>query len=149
MARSAGLFLVKLSNSEEPLFLLLQASKHPHHWSPPKGHIDPGESDLEAAIRETEEETSYKRETFEIMENSMDQISYLITESVAHPEDVGKMKTAVYWLARMSDEASNVQISSEHTNMKWVTLEEAHEKLTLPGMSDLLKKYAKLLQERH
>ncbi len=37
-------------------YLLMQTSYGAHHWTPPKGHVDPGENDYEAAVRETKEE---------------------------------------------------------------------------------------------
>ena len=30
--------------SSEPEWLLLQTSYGEHHWTPPKGHLDPGEA---------------------------------------------------------------------------------------------------------
>ena len=37
--------------------LILVVSQHGNSWSLPKGHVDPGEDELAAAIRETEEES--------------------------------------------------------------------------------------------
>jgi bis(5'-nucleosidyl)-tetraphosphatase len=39
-------------------FLLMQ---HRDRWDLPKGHVDPGESDIECALREMEEETGIPR----------------------------------------------------------------------------------------
>lgn len=38
-------------------FLLMQ---HPRRWDLPKGHVDPGETELECALRELEEETAIR-----------------------------------------------------------------------------------------
>ena len=38
----------------DPSFLLM---KHPKRWDLPKGHVDPGESEVETALRELHEET--------------------------------------------------------------------------------------------
>ena len=35
-------------------------------WSFPKGHVDPGESDYETALRETVEESGFSREILKI-----------------------------------------------------------------------------------
>ena len=40
--------------SDHVSFLLL---KHPNRWDLPKGHVDPGETNKECALRELEEET--------------------------------------------------------------------------------------------
>ena len=50
--RSCGFLIVTGDPIES--FLLM---KHPNRWDLPKGHVDPGESDLECALRELEEET--------------------------------------------------------------------------------------------
>ena len=44
-------------------FLLM---KHPHRWDLPKGHMDPGESELQCALRELEEETGIAAADIEI-----------------------------------------------------------------------------------
>jgi 8-oxo-dGTP pyrophosphatase MutT (NUDIX family) len=49
--RSCGVIVFK----REPLSFLLM--RHPTRWDLPKGHVDPGETDLECALRELEEET--------------------------------------------------------------------------------------------
>ena len=51
-ARSCGFLIVR----GDPVgsFLLM---KHKQRWDLPKGHVDPGETDLECAYRELVEET--------------------------------------------------------------------------------------------
>ena len=44
-------------------FLLM---KHPHRWDLPKGHMDHGESELQCALRELEEETGIAAVDIEI-----------------------------------------------------------------------------------
>jgi len=64
-----SLFLEKIKRSTQVsgiLFvykgkvLLCSAAKDPKEWSIPKGRVDPGESVLDAAIRETKEEVGIK-----------------------------------------------------------------------------------------
>ena len=47
-------------DGENPRYLIINAKKNPHHWVLPKGHIDPGETIAEAALREVQEETGVK-----------------------------------------------------------------------------------------
>ena len=54
--RSCGFLIV--SGTPAHSFLLM---KHPDRWDLPKGHVDPGETDLECALRELEEETGFAR----------------------------------------------------------------------------------------
>ncbi len=49
--KSCGIIVFK----RDPLEFLLM--RHPTRWDLPKGHVDPGETDLECALRELEEET--------------------------------------------------------------------------------------------
>jgi len=51
----AGGIVVRLELGE-PLYLLVTAKKNPQHWIFPKGHVEAGESNSEAAVREVREE---------------------------------------------------------------------------------------------
>jgi 8-oxo-dGTP pyrophosphatase MutT (NUDIX family) len=53
--RQAGAVAVRLDGSE-PLFLLVTARRNPEEWIFPKGHIEPGEAPVDAAVRELREE---------------------------------------------------------------------------------------------
>ncbi|KOB65136.1 Diadenosine tetraphosphatase, partial [Operophtera brumata] len=53
--RAAGLVIFRNVN-QVVQYLMLQTSYGEHHWTPPKGHVDPGESDWVTALRETKEE---------------------------------------------------------------------------------------------
>ena len=52
--QQAGAVAVRLGSP--PRFLLVRAKLHPEHWLFPKGHVDPGETAAEAAVRELAEE---------------------------------------------------------------------------------------------
>jgi len=55
--KAAGLFLV---NTEDKILVGHPTKHHPDFWSIPKGKIDEGETPLDAAIRETYEESNFK-----------------------------------------------------------------------------------------
>ncbi|HHK41046.1 MAG TPA: NUDIX domain-containing protein [Planctomycetaceae bacterium] len=55
--RAAGVLLFRQTPGRE--FLLM---RHPDRWDLPKGHLEPGESEEQAALRELEEETGIPRE---------------------------------------------------------------------------------------
>ncbi|MCA9067513.1 MAG: NUDIX domain-containing protein [Planctomycetaceae bacterium] len=59
--KSCGVILFR--RHPELAFLLM---KHPDRWDLPKGHVDEGETDLECALREMEEETGISRESVKI-----------------------------------------------------------------------------------
>ncbi|XP_004600258.1 bis(5'-nucleosyl)-tetraphosphatase [asymmetrical] [Sorex araneus] len=97
-------------------FLLLQASNGIHHWTPPKGHVDPGESDLETALRETKEEAGLEAEQLTIIEGFRKELNYVAWE---------KPKTVVYWLAEVKDYNVEIRLSHEHQAYRWLGLAEA------------------------
>jgi bis(5'-nucleosidyl)-tetraphosphatase len=55
--KSCGVVL--FARKPETRFLLM---RHASRWDLPKGHVDPGETELECALREFEEETGIDRE---------------------------------------------------------------------------------------
>lgn len=48
----------------------------------------------------------------------------------------GKPKVVVYWLAKLINPNTNVKLSDEHQDFKWLTLEEAQ---TISGFEDMNK----------
>ena len=51
----AGGVVVRLVDGE-PEYLVVRAKRNPAHWVLPKGHIEPGETPQQAAVREVREE---------------------------------------------------------------------------------------------
>ncbi|XP_013083426.2 bis(5'-nucleosyl)-tetraphosphatase [asymmetrical]-like [Biomphalaria glabrata] len=130
---AAGLLIYRrLHNKFE--YLLLQTSYGEHHWTPPKGHVDPGESEWETALRETEEESGYKQEQLNILKNFEHSLNYVVKN---------KPKRVVYWLAELKDSSTPVRLSEEHQDYKWAELEEAcqlvkyHDTINLLRAADL------------
>src|SRR5947209_4566819 len=60
-------FVVYLRTSEGIKFLLLY--RRGSYWNFPKGHFEPGESTIDAALRELEEETGIKKSELRIVPN--------------------------------------------------------------------------------
>ena len=117
-------------NEKKVSFLLLQASKSSHHWTPPKGHLDPGENYMDAAIRETEEEAGLLKEHYDIYPNFMVHLEYPVH---------GKLKTVIYWLAELKDPETKIKISHEHLKYEWCNMEDACEKSFKGGMIQAFK----------
>ncbi|XP_078048744.1 purine phosphoribosyltransferase family protein Apf [Augochlora pura] len=97
-------------------YLLLQTSYGQHHWTPPKGHVDPGETKMITALRETQEEAGLLSADLKIYEDSKQEINYLVQ---------GKPKIVTYWLAELINHDKTVKLSDEHQAFKWLQLEEA------------------------
>ncbi|CAN9512436.1 unnamed protein product [Ophioblennius macclurei] len=131
MALRACGFIVfrRLCNATPPPgnieYLLLQTSYGEHHWTPPKGHVDPGEDDLTTALRETKEEAGLGTEHLSVMDGFLQELRYEVR---------GKPKEVLYWLAELKDPRTAVTLSDEHQDYRWARLEEA---CSLAGYKDL------------
>lgn len=113
--RSAGVVVVRQLHDDGVRFLLLRAYRN---WDFPKGLIERGESPLEAAIRETAEETQINDLEFDWGTDSIE------TGPYAH----GKMTR--YFLASTRIDAVRFTLSPqlgrpEHHEYRWVDLFEA------------------------
>ena len=104
-------------------------------WGFPKGHLEEGENNEEAAIREVEEETGVKSEIIE----KIGQSKYVLTKN---NEKIFKVVT-IFMMKYISGELTP-QIA-EVSNVIWLPYEEALKKLTYPGDKDLLKKAHELM----
>ena len=97
-------------------------------WEFPKGHIDSGETRLEAAKRETQEETGLVIEefhpTFKFLSKYLVTINYETRKKLRHPIP----KTVAYFLGIAP--TREVKLSYEHSDYGWFTPSEAMEKLS-------------------
>ena len=114
---SGGIVTVRLVNDKYKFLLLRSYS----YWDFPKGEIDEGESVLDTAIRETEEETT-------ITKNNLD----FKWGNVNKNSDVYKKgsKYAIYYIAETKVETIELPISEklgkpEHDEWRWADFEEA------------------------
>lgn len=132
MVRAAGLVLYRQAEGR-PVYLMMRASYGAKHWTPPKGHVDPGEDLLETALRETEEEAGLSRgRHYELHEAFERRLEYMVR---------GAPKEVHYWLARLLPEVppSAVRLSEEHTEYRWLPLDEAAAIGGYDDMTSLLK----------
>ena len=94
------------------------------------GHVDSGESDMETALRETEEEAGLSASDLNIFENVKHELNYHVN---------GKPKVVVYWLAELLDPEKPIRLSHEHQAFKWLSLEEACAVAKYQDMQNALK----------
>ncbi|XP_027521187.1 bis(5'-nucleosyl)-tetraphosphatase [asymmetrical] [Corapipo altera] len=118
----------KVADSIE--YLLLQTSYGTHHWTPPKGHVDPGEDDLQTAFRETQEEAGLQASQLTLVEGYRKELHYPVR---------GKPKTVVYWLAEVKDCNTEIKLSEEHQAFQWLKLEDACKLAEYEDMQATLK----------
>jgi len=136
IVRAAGLIVYRLlDSSRPPQYLLLQHAPSKYgpglHWTPPKGHVDPGEAELRAAFRETEEEAGINESELELMGGFEEVIEYKVK---AGP------KSVIYWLAKVTDPSGvTVSLSNEHQDHDWFDLSDALS-LVHENMREVMRK---------
>ena len=118
MKYSAGTIIIDDSGSEKTILCLRSYS----NWDFPKGQLEEGEAAIDAAVRETLEETSLK-----------DGVDYVLTGESAPSITYGSgksKKTALFFIAkRVSDKPPFLPVNPElgkpeHDEWKWIPLTE-------------------------
>ena len=97
--------------------------RHPDRWDLPKGHVDPGESNLECALRELEEETGITSANISIDEEFKFKHSYVVKKTL--DGSVVKTKKLVIFLARLHH-AVDIQLT-EHEGYEWFPWSPPHQ----------------------
>lgn len=136
--KSCGVLIVRGRPIRE--FLLM---RHYRRWDLPKGHIDPGETDLQCALREMREETG-------IPENAVDiDPDFLFTHQYPVRTDrvPGKraMKTLIIYLAELREE---VRIrTTEHPGYQWHPWKPPHhiQQQTIDPLLQAVEEYVRRL----
>ncbi|XP_066458761.1 bis(5'-nucleosyl)-tetraphosphatase [asymmetrical] [Eleutherodactylus coqui] len=138
--RACGLIIFRkilVASVSDIEFLLLQTSYGIHHWTPPKGHVDPGEDDMTTALRETEEEAGLQPSQFHIVDGFRKELNYKVND---------KPKTVIYWLGELIDRNAQVKLSHEHQDYRWLRLKEACAYSGYQDMQDTLNEAYQFLQ---
>lgn len=107
------------------------------HWDLPKGHIDPGETKEQTALRELKEETGLEAVIHEGFEESF---SYFLAD---YKTKEPVYKTVYFFIGKAKKK--QIVLSHEHIGYMWLPFEEALEKLTYQNAKDLLKNVNKFL----
>ncbi len=106
---------------EERKELLLLHHTEEDRWCFPKGHVEAGESLLEAAIREITEETGLKEFT---IDQELGEVAYRFFDP---RRDLNVFKTTVYFLAYTPDrEAQPERLFDDYA---WLSPREAFERV--------------------
>ena len=123
----AGIVIYR-NESDGRRYLLLH-HRDGGHWSLPKGHIEPGESPENAALRETREETGIA--DIEIIPGFRTVSRYQFTRG-----DTPVDKDVIYFLGRTTQQ--DVRISPEHTAWQWADYRTALATLTYDDTKQVL-----------
>ncbi len=128
LVRAAGCLVYR--ESDDGPEVLVAHRPHYDDWSLPKGKRDLGESDLECALREVEEETGYRGEVGPEL-------------TPAHYEVGGRSKIVRYWLLRQT--GGEFEANDEVDEIRWLAPSAAeallsydHDRRLLTELPDLL-----------
>lgn len=117
----------------EPRFLIVHRPEY-EDWSLPKGKLNKGETFLEAAIRETREETGFLGKKA----RSIGTVGYLTK--------AGNPKVVRWWLT--TPKTGKFKKNSEVDQIKWATFDEAIEILQYSNDKTVLDRANDLVLER-
>ena len=103
------------------------------HWDFPKGHVEAGESEAEAAFREVYEETGIPQVEFELVFGFRERIQYSFVRDGQRVD-----KEVYFFLGRTG--VSEVRLSHEHVGFEWLTYDKAMGRLTYEAARGVLAK---------
>ncbi len=118
--KSCGFILFRGDRSNPQKSFLLM--KHPDRYDLPKGHIEPGETDLECALREMNEETGIPVSAVLVEPNFQYRSVYY--PQYARYDNETIEKTLIIFLGWV--DAPLVITSSEHLGYEWLDWQPPH-----------------------
>ena len=124
---SAGGIIFYLAETGEPEYLLLHYTSG--HWDFPKGNIEQGEDEMEAATREILEETGITG--VEFLAGFRKKIEYKYKRG-------GKLVQKEVALYLGKSNTQSVKLSYEHIGYAWKKYDEAIDRLTYKNAKDAL-----------
>ena len=129
---SAGFILFREAGGAREYLLMRDRG----YWSFPKGHLEPGESELEAARRETREEVGVAG--VEVVPGFRRELRYPLPGS-------GARKLSVYFLARCPEGLAFEP--AEAGEVRWASPEEAGPLLGFEEAREMLREADAFLEE--
>ena len=117
----AGFILYRRIPPENRIeYLLVKSSSG--KWGTAKGHVEEGETDYEAAKRETMEEVGLEEgKDFKVIPDFKTAVKYEVNNS----RDGNKIKIVTLWLGEIVNVHCVVKILPEHQDYKWLELKDA------------------------
>jgi 8-oxo-dGTP pyrophosphatase MutT (NUDIX family) len=134
--RSAGFICFRRRTDRSPdaadgvEYLLLDYGRH---WEYAKGHVEKGEGDLDAALRELREETGIA--DARVIDGFRNEVIYFFRD-----RRKGLIrKTVVFFLAETRTADADVVLSHEHAGFVFLPLEAALKRVTFAGARQVLR----------
>jgi 8-oxo-dGTP pyrophosphatase MutT (NUDIX family) len=102
-------------------FLLM---RHSTRWDLPKGHVDPGETELQCALRELAEETGIDESAVLVDQNFRVELTYNVNLPKYNFQE--KQKSLIIFLAKLLEPGCPIKVS-EHETYRWFDWNPPHD----------------------
>jgi 8-oxo-dGTP pyrophosphatase MutT (NUDIX family) len=141
--RSAGFVVFREDGCRRFLLVRSALTRRPV-WEFPKGAIEEGERERDAAVRELEEETALAPGSYSVFEGFREEEHYHFLRGEGADRRLIR-KVVVYFLAEW--ESGEVRISPEATRFTWAELPEASRLLRFPEKRRVLARADRFITE--
>jgi 8-oxo-dGTP pyrophosphatase MutT (NUDIX family) len=133
---AAGVVLFRNGSGPRRYLLMRSALTRRPIWEFPKGGVEPGETESEAAVRELWEESGIAGDRISVLDGFREEERYVFTQGKGEERTL-IVKKVVYFLAETDEE--RVVISREAEEYRWATYDEALRLIRFPGKRHVLE----------
>lgn len=142
---AAGVVLFRTEDGVRRYLLVRSALTRRPIWEFPKGGVERGETEAEAALRELHEESGIGAGEHRVVEGWREEERYVFTQGEAGDRSL-IVKRVIYFLAESS--TATVTLSREALEYRWASYEDAHRLLRFPGKRLVLERAEAFLAAR-
>jgi bis(5'-nucleosidyl)-tetraphosphatase len=141
---SAGVIVFRDDSPRSYLLMRSALTRRPV-WEFPKGSVEAGETEIEAALRELQEETGLAAGDYNLIDGFQEEERYYFTRGTG--SDLCLIRKRVgYFLAEWR--RGEIRISREASRFQWVPLEDALRMLRFPEKRRVLSRAEAWLMKR-
>lgn len=133
---AAGVVLFRNHGEQRRYLLMRSALTRRPIWEFPKGGVEPGETEAQAAVRELWEEAGIGEGQIAVFGGYREEERYVFTQGKGEERTL-IVKKVVYFLAETDEE--RVVISREADEYRWATYDEAMRMIRFPGKRHVLE----------
>ncbi len=130
--KSVGIIVFRRQSSEGLQYLLLYHGGN--YWNFAKGHVEPGESEIETGLRELSEETGLAG--IKLIEGFRQQTDFFFKETHNGRNDLIK-KDFIMYLGE-APATAEPRISHEHNGYAWFDFKTAQKLLRFKNLKEIL-----------